>query len=80
MRRNPLSNTKVFTRRAVTGEEHESWMKAAESRPDSSIKSMEKILNDANSVRLWRMRRDYKWARKILAKNGINPERARELL
>lgn len=37
-------------------------------------------LERKNSVRMWQLRRNFKWMQKQMKKMGLNPEDARELL
>jgi hypothetical protein len=55
-----------------------SWLGAAQKRPPTRrLMAVEKFLKLQNPVRVWRMKRDLKWARKCLAKAGYDPEEIR---
>lgn len=69
--------------RIVTEQEQDAWQRAAATRrPMRRItpEGMWAILNLSNPFRARRLRKDYKWAQKVLAKSSLNPEDLRFIL
>lgn len=69
-----------YESRPLTDEDMSSWFAAAERQdgyqPPRGREAVRRHLTKRNAVRFWRLKRDYKWLRKELAKIGINPEDA----
>lgn len=68
-------------KRQPTDDEVDGWFEAADNRR-GPISNMEILayLESRSSFRMWRLRHDLKWARKQVARLGVDPERLRNLL
>lgn len=68
-------------RRVLDGSDVDSFMEAADNRtgPTSNVKLIA-MMDKVSHYRMWRLRHDMHWLRKQLAKRGIDPERARDIV
>lgn len=67
--------------RRLTERDVDSFLTATGKRPpEKHLLSLDQALKRENPVRWWRMKRDFKWAKKQAKKMGYDPEEIRWLL
>jgi hypothetical protein len=74
-----------FQRRRLTDQDHLDWQTAQDlgaiRKPKpQTIQEVKQLLTWKDPMRMRRMRKDFAWMEKQLAKMGLNPEDARYLL
>jgi hypothetical protein len=62
----------------LTSTQRGQWLAAgAKGQRVKKNRSLEAVLHRANRFRMWRLRRDFKWAQQTAVRHGYNPEDVR---